>query len=175
MSTHERRTRAPRPEHAREPTVNATTRPHAMPTRRGLTFIEVMIAVSILGIAAIASLELLTSSDSTGLFARRQALAAIEAERALSVSAEAVRNGGSIPDSATLSANMAGEALGGCTLRVVGRRSTVNFTIPGANPGDPPRQTPLEIQNLTAEVLDPDGQVIVTLERPVPIGAPSGG
>ena len=50
--------------------------------RRGLTFVEVMIAASILAIAAMASLELLAASDATSLGARRQALAAIEAERA---------------------------------------------------------------------------------------------
>jgi len=142
---------------------------------RGLTFIEVMIAAAILSIAAIASLELLASSDSSGLFTRRQAMAAIEAERALGVASDAVKKGESIPDSATLSSGMVGEALVGCTLRVTGHVMTVNFTIPSATAGGPSRQVALEVNNLVAEVLDSDGQLVVTLERPVPMPTPSGG
>jgi Tfp pilus assembly protein PilV len=77
----------------------------------GLTFLEVIIAASILSIAAIAVLELLASSDSIGLTARRQALAAIEAERALEMCAEAIKDGETLPSAASLQTGMQGEAV----------------------------------------------------------------
>lgn len=150
---------------------NATRKPNFI--RRGLTFIEVMIAASILAIAAMASLELLASSDATSLGARRQALAAIEAERALSTVANIVRAGGSIPNTATLSEGLVGEALGGCTMTMAGAQRQVSFTIPSATPGGPPREVELTVVNLVVEILDPGGEPLVTFERAVPI--PSGG
>jgi prepilin-type N-terminal cleavage/methylation domain-containing protein len=143
------------------------------PSRRGLTFVEVMIAASILAIAAMASLELLAASDSTSLAARRQALAAIEAERALSTVADAVRQGGTIPNAETLSDGLVGEALGGCSMTMVGNPSVVSFTIPSATPNGPPREVDLSVMNLVAEVLDPAGETLVRFERAVPL--PSGG
>lgn len=143
------------------------------PRRRGLTFVEVMIAASILAIAAMASLELLASSDSTSLAARRQALAAIEAERALSTVADAVRRGDPIPNAATLSDGLVGEALGGCSMTMVGNPTLVSFTIPSATPNGPPREVDLSVMNLVVEVLDPAGETLVQFERAVPL--PSGG
>lgn len=141
--------------------------------RHGLTFVEVMIAASILAIAAMASLELLAASDATSLGARRQALAAIEAERALSTVADSVRNGGSIPSAATLSDGLVGEALGGCSMTMVGTPMLMTFTIPGATPNGPAREVDLAVVNLVVEVLDPAGETLVTFERAVPV--PSGG
>jgi prepilin-type N-terminal cleavage/methylation domain-containing protein len=152
--------------------VPATTRTFAS-RRRGLTFVEVMIAASILAIAAMASLELLAASDSTSLAARRQALAAIEAERALSTVADTVRQGGTIPSAATLSDGLVGEALGGCSMTMTGITSVVTFTIPSATPNGPPREVDLSVMNLVVEVLDPAGETLVRFERAVPL--PSGG
>jgi hypothetical protein len=132
-----------------------------------------MIAASILAIAAMASLELLAASDATSLGARRQALAAIEAERALSTVADTVRNGGSVPSAATLSDGLVGEALGGCTMTMVGTPMLMTFTIPSATPNGPAREVDLAVVNLVVEVLDPAGETLVTFERAVPV--PSGG
>jgi len=152
--------------------VTATARTPAR-RRRGLTFIEVMIAASILAIAAMASLELLAASDSTSLAARRQALAAIEAERALSTVADTVRRGGAVPSATTLSDGLVGEALGGCSMTMVGTPTVVSFTIPSATPNGPPREVDLSVVNLVVEVLDPAGETLVQFERAVPL--PSGG
>lgn len=143
--------------------------------RRGLTFVEVIIAASILAIAALASLELLASSDASNLFARRQALAAIEAERTLAVVSDLVKDGKPIPDSATLSAGLVGEALVGCTIRVTGTQTLVTFELPGEIAGGATRQVQLLVNNLVAEVEGPDGDVVVTLERPVPMSTGGAG
>lgn len=152
-----------------------TARPTPSSLRRGLTFIEVMIAASILTIAALASLELLAKSDASNLFARRQALAAIEAERTLAIVSDLVKEGKSIPDSATLSAGLVGEALGGCTITVTGTPTVVTFDLPGTIAGGANRQVQMLVNNLVAQVEDPDGDVIVTLERPVPMDTGAGG
>ena len=137
--------------------------------RRGLTFIEVVIAASILSIAAIASLELLAASDSGSLSARRQALAAVEAERTLASVAELVKDGQQIPDSATLSSGLVGEALQGCSIVLTGTVLQVEFTLPPASAGGQPRTVTLPVNNLVAEVFGPNGDLIIALERPVPL------
>lgn len=152
-----------------ESTVTNTARHQPSLLRRGLTFVEVMIAASILAIAALASLELLASSDASNLFARRQALAAIEAERTLAIVSDLVKQGEPIPDSPTLSAGLVGEALGGCTITVTGTPTVVTFELPSTISGGANRQVQMLVNNLVAEIEDPNGEVIVTLERPVPM------
>lgn len=136
--------------------------------RRGLTFIEVVVAASILSIAALAALELLASSDAVNLAARRQALAAVEAEQALALCAERVRNGNALPDQDAYGAGMQGEALAGCTILVTRTTSTVPFTVPSPGPTVDPMTVPLQVHLLTATVFAPNGEVVVALERPVP-------
>lgn len=137
--------------------------------RRGLTFIEVVIAASILSIAAIAVLQLLSSSDSVSLIARRQALAAVEAERALETCAQAILDGDNLPDNTALQAGMRGEALVGCTLTVAVTNMTEEFTIPPAGPSGSPRAVPIKLRLLAATVESPDGETVVRLERAVPV------
>ncbi|MEY3142084.1 MAG: hypothetical protein RLY21_577 [Planctomycetota bacterium] len=142
------------------------------PIRRrsaGLTFLEVIIAASILSIAAIAVLELLASSDSVSLTARRQALAAVEAERALETCAQAIKDGDDLPPTASLQTGMQGEALAGCTLAVVATNITEEFTIPPAGPSGSPRAVPIKLRFLVATVEAPDGDLLVRLERAVPV------
>lgn len=135
----------------------------------GLTFLEVIIAASILSIAAIAVLELLASSDSIGLTARRQALAAVEAERALEMCAEAIKDGETLPSAASLQTGMQGEALGGCTVSIAATNVTEEFTIPPAGPTGSPRAVPIRLRFLVATVEAPNGEVLVRLERAVPV------
>lgn len=141
--------------------------------RRGLTFIEVAIAASILAIAGVAALEVLAMSDAAGRFARRQAQAAVEAERALSIAADRVKAGQSVPDSDTLSEGLVGEALGGCTMTIAATDMNVRLTIPGATRDGGPRDIELAVRNLVIEVRDPENEVIVRFERAVPL--PNGG
>lgn len=143
--------------------------------RRGLTFLEVAIAASILTIATVASLEVLATNDSSGLFARRQALAALEAERVLSTVAETIKAGGSLPSSNTLSSGMVGEALVGCSLTLSTTDQSVQFRIPPASAGGDPRSVSLRVRIVTAEVYDPRNALLVRLERPVPLPAGAGG
>jgi prepilin-type N-terminal cleavage/methylation domain-containing protein len=143
-------------------------RPRVRVRRRGLTFIEVVVAASILSIAAMAALELLASTDAVNLAARRQALAAIEAEQALAICAERIRDGDALPEQSAYNSGMQGEALTGCTILVTATTSTVNFTIPPAGPSGDPQVVPLTVRLLTATVLAPNGERIVALERPVP-------
>lgn len=141
-------------------------------TRRrsaGLTFLEVIIAASILSIAAIAVLELLASSDSVSLSARRQALAAVEAERALETCAQAIRDGDDLPPAASLQAGMQGEALGGCELGIAASNVTEDFVIPAAGPTAGVRTVPIKLKFLVATVETSDGEVLVRLERAVPV------
>jgi hypothetical protein len=152
-----------------EPTVPDRSIPKHLPRRRGLTFVEVMISASILSIAAIASLELLAASDSGSLSARRQALAAVEAERTLAFVADLVKAGQQIPDSATLSGGLVGEALQGCSIVLTGTVLQVDFTLPPASAGGAPRTVDLAVNNLVAEVFGPNGELIIALERPVPL------
>jgi prepilin-type N-terminal cleavage/methylation domain-containing protein len=137
--------------------------------RRGLTFIELVIAASILSIAAIAVLQLMSSSDSVSLIARRQALAAVEAERALETCAQAILDGDNLPDNTALQAGMRGEALVGCTLTVAVTNMTEEFTIPPAGPTGSPRAVPIKLRLLAATVESPDGETVVRLERAVPV------
>ncbi len=143
-----------------------------VPTRcrsAGLTFLEVIIAASILSIAAIAVLELLASSDSVSLTARRQALAAVEAERALETCAQAIKDGDDLPTTASLQTGMQGEALAGCTIAVAATNITEEFTIPPAGPTGSPRAVPIKLRFLVATVEAPDGETLVRLERAVPV------
>jgi type II secretory pathway pseudopilin PulG len=140
---------------------------------RGLTFIEVAIAASILAIAGVAALEVLASSDAAGRFARRQAQAAVEAERALSLAADHIKTGRAIPDAETLSAGLVGEALDGCTMAITAADMNVRLMIPGASRDAGPREIDLAVRNLVVEVHGPDDEVIVRFERAVPL--PNGG
>lgn len=135
----------------------------------GLTFLEVMIAASILAIAAIAVLELLASSDSVSLAARRQALAAVEAERALETCAQAIKDGDDLPTTASLQTGMQGEALGGCELSVAVSNITEDFVIPPAGPTGDTRTVPIKLRFLVATVETPDGETLIRLERAVPV------
>lgn len=145
------------------------TKAPARPRRAGLTFLEVVIAASILSIAAIAVLELLASSDSVSLTARRQALAAVEAERALEACAQAIKDGENLPTAASLQGGMQGEALGGCELSVAATNLTEDFVIPPAGPTGNPRTVPIKLRFLVATVEAPDGEILVRLERAVPV------
>lgn len=158
----------------------ATPRAHRAPRRgilrRGLTFLEVVFAAAILGIAALAALELLASTDNASLFSRRQALAAVEAERALMVASDAVKAGQTIPSSEALSEALGGEALADCIIAVTSNEIDVDFTIPSTsgNPADDQIVT-LRISNLVATVTDSDGDLLVRMERPVPLSTTQGG
>lgn len=145
-------------------TIKATNRRRSA----GLTFLEVVIAASILSIAAIAVLELLASSDSVSLSARRQALAAVEAERALETCAQAIKDGDALPSSASLQTGMQGEALSGCTLAVTATNITEDFVIPQPGGGGS-RTVPIKLRFLVATVEAPDGERLVRLERAVPV------
>ena len=136
---------------------------------RGLTLIEVVVAASILAIAALALLELLTSSNSIGLSTRRQALAAIEVERALELCSAAIKAGDTLPPAAILEAGMEGEALNGCILTVTTRDSTEEFVIPAAGPNGAPRTIEINIRLLIARVETEGGERIIEAERAVPI------
>lgn len=143
--------------------------PRGLRPCRGLTFIEVVIAASILAIAALAVLELLSSSDRVGLFARRQALAAMEAERILELSAESVKAGTALPSGDALQAGMRGEALGGCVLSLTATDRLEDFVIPPAGPQLQPVTQVVKLRMLVATVATPDGEQIVQLERVVPV------
>ena len=149
---------------------NASGRPSQRQTlvRRGLTFIVVVVAASILSIAALAALELLASTDAVNLAARRQALAAVEAEQALAICAESVKNGDGVPAASAYNTGMRGEALAGCSIVVTSTLSTVNFTIPPSGPTGEQQILPMQIRLLVATVVTPEGETIVSLERPVP-------
>jgi len=135
---------------------------------RGLTFLEVVVACSILAVAGLGVLELLASSDRAGLTARRQALAVVEAERALAASAESIRNGGGLPPAASLQSGMRGEALGGCVLSVSAIDLTEDFVIPPAGPSGSPRTISVSLRLLVATVETASGEELVRLERAVP-------
>jgi type II secretory pathway pseudopilin PulG len=143
-------------------------RPHRL---RGLTFLEVVVAASILAIAALGVLELLASSDRAGLTARRQALAVVEAERALAACADAIRRGRDLPATASLQAGMRGEALDGCTVAVTITELTEEFVIPPRGRSGDPRVVDVDLILLVATVETANGEVLVTLERAVPAEA----
>ncbi|MEY3027582.1 MAG: hypothetical protein RL136_10 [Planctomycetota bacterium] len=137
---------------------------HHRPTavRRGLTLIEVLIASVILAVAGLAALELLSQSDANSLFARRQALAAVEAERMLEESAELVRQRQSAQRSARLDDGDAAEALVGCHAEIREARDRVGLGHSGRT------EVRVDVVRLTAEILDPRGNSLVRLERMVP-------
>jgi len=165
---------SPKPPAAETPCTRRA--PRSGRPRRGLTFLEVVFAAAILGIAALAALELLASTDNASLFSRRQALAAVEAERALMVASDAVKAGQSVPDAKSLSAALGGEALAGCTIEVQGNEMDVDFIIPSTT-GNPAheRVVTLRISNLVATVTDSTGDLLVRMERPVPLSTARGG
>lgn len=129
--------------------------------RRGLTLIEILIASVILSVAALAALELLSRSDAGSLHARRLALASVEAERILEESAVAVKAARTGARNDTLDAGVAAEALGGCTATV--RESRERMTIGAA--------ARVPVARLVAEIRDPAGNLLVSLERVVPTAA----
>jgi prepilin-type N-terminal cleavage/methylation domain-containing protein len=134
--------------------------------RRGLTFIEVLIASAILSVAALAALELLSRSDAASLFARRQALAAVEAERILAEAADAVKAERSAArDDEPLDAGSSAEALGGCTARVREVREEISLSH-----GNGARAR-VPVVRVLAEIHDPEGRMLVSLERIVPTAA----
>jgi prepilin-type N-terminal cleavage/methylation domain-containing protein len=136
---------------------------------RGLTLIEVVIAASILSIAAIAVLELFASSDAVGLAARRQALAAFEAERILESCAQAIKDGDALPPIASLQGGMQGEALAGCRLAITATDLVEDLDIPAPGPGGATRTVQITLRFLVATVESPEGDLVVRLERAVPI------
>jgi prepilin-type N-terminal cleavage/methylation domain-containing protein len=136
---------------------------------RGLTLIEVVIAASILSIAAIAMLELLASSDTVGLAARRQALAAFEAERILETCAQAIKDGDELPPIASLQAAMQGEALAGCRLAITATDLVEELDIPAPGGGGSAQTVQITLRFLVATVESPEGELVVRLERAVPI------
>lgn len=132
--------------------------------RRGFTLVEVLIAASILAVAALAALELLSRSDSDSLYARRLALASVEAERLLAESASLVKEQQTATRSEKLDGTVAAEALGGCTAFVREYRENLSVTDrSGASMRVP-------VVRLTAEIVDPSGNSLVSLERVVPTG-----
>lgn len=133
--------------------------------RRGLTLIEVLIASVILSVAGLAALELLARSDSSSLFARRQALASVEVERILSDAATLVKSQRSAAHSEELDAANAAEALGGCVATV--REAREVMSIKSADGGS----VRVPVVRLTAEIRDPSGNPLVALERAVPTAA----
>ena len=121
-------------------------------------------AAAILAVAALAALELLSRSDSESLYSRRLALASVEAERILAESAELVKGQRTATRRETLDSTVAAEALGGCTAVVREFRENLAVTDrSGASMRVP-------VVRLTAEILDPEGKSLVSLERVVPTG-----
>jgi len=136
-----------------------------------MTLIEVVVAASILSIAALALIELLVSSDRTNYTTRRQALASIEAERALEACAQAIKSGGRLPSSDSLQSGMQGEALAGCLLKVGSTNKSEEFTIPPAGASGNPRTVEIKVRLLVATVETDDGETLVSVERAVPVDA----
>ncbi len=122
-------------------------------------------AAAILAVAALAALELLSRSDSESLYSRRLALASVEAERILAESAELVKDQRPAARRETLDSTVAAEALGGCTAVVREIRENMSVTDrSGATMRVP-------VVRLTAEITDPSGNSLVSLERIVPTAA----
>ncbi len=138
---------------------------HALHRARGLTLIEVLVASVILSVAGAASLELLSRSDSASLFARRQALASVEAERMLSDAAVLVKANKSAARQGELDAGSSAEALGGCSVAVHETREMLSIANAGA------ASVRVAVVRLTAEIRDPSGDALVTIERIVPVGS----
>jgi type II secretory pathway pseudopilin PulG len=128
----------------------------------------VLVAAAILAVAAIAALEFLASSDAAALAARREAMAAVEAERALATAAEVVREGGDPACRRLLEASNGGETLAGCTLEIRTLREARNI----GSMNDGPVSIP--VSRLIAEVTAPDGATLSLLERVAPPRATAG-
>ncbi len=133
--------------------------------RAGLTLIEVLVASVILSIAGLAALELLASGDAASLYARRHAMASVEAERALSTAAETVRHNQSASCSEIIPANDGSEALAGCTVTVT---EIHEFTRLASGNGSMVR---VPVVRLIAEVTTADGALLASVERLAPHGA----
>jgi len=146
-------------------------RTHALhaASARGLTLVEVLIATVILAVAGLAALELLSRTDATSLHARRQALAAVEAERLLETAVEDIRHDRSGGRTEDFEPGVAAEALGGCVATV--REAREEIALP--DPNGSTRRVP--VVRLQAEVRDPSGASLVSLERIVPVGSAGGG
>ncbi|MDI9404552.1 MAG: hypothetical protein QM516_11830 [Limnohabitans sp.] len=136
----------------------------------GLTLVEVLVAAAILSVAAIAALELLASTDLVAREARRQALASVEAERALTMVADEVRQTGRAGVTASMrqvfTPENGGESLAGCTLSIRVERANASFRTGDDRISGSASQA--SIMRLIAEVLDEHGRVLTTLERPAP-------
>lgn len=145
-----------------------TLQPHPLSSARGLTLVEVLIATVILAVAGLAALEMLARSDANSLFARRQALAAVEAERMLESAVEDVRNERTGGRTEEFERGRAAEALSGCVATV--REAREEISLPDPDGGN--RRMP--VVRLQAEVRDPSGASLVSLERIVPVGAAGG-
>jgi len=146
------------------------TRRHNPPAlARGITLVEVLVATVILAVAGLAALELLSRTDAASLHARRQALASVEAERLLESAAADVREERPGARSEAFEPGVAAEALSGCTATVRERREEMPI---GDSLGGTQR---VPVVRLEAEVRDPSGASLVSLERVVPVGAAGGG
>ena len=154
--------------------------------RRGLTLAEVLVAAAILVVAGLAALELLAGADRASLEGRRLALAATEAEHALSDAAVRLARGesparreafgagwsdGAAGDRTLAGPTLAGPTLKGptlegCTLEIRSTRDRVALAAAsGATVAYP-------VERLVAEVRDPARATLLVLERiaPVPVG-----
>lgn len=129
-----------------------------------MTLVEVMVAAMILLVAGLAALELLAAGDAASVFARRQAVASVEAERALELAAGLVREGRSAGHREEFEP-AEGEALSGCVLEVRESREELRFTEGGA------RGRRMPVSRLVAEVTDREGRLLVWFERIAPRGA----
>ena len=130
--------------------------------RCGLTLVEVLVAAVILAVAALAALDMLARNDAASLFARRQALASVEAERLLSEAATAVKAHHSAAKSEELDAGSAAEALGGCSATVSESRESMSIGVADG------QSVSMPVVKLVAEVRDPSGALLAILERVVP-------
>jgi Tfp pilus assembly protein PilV len=129
----------------------------------------VLVAAAILSVAALAALELLATNDAAALAARREAMASVEAERALAEAAQALRAGQEPSLRRVIDQETGGETLAGCALEVRTIRESRVMGALGANNAEIP------IARLIAEVTAPDGTTLAILERVAPREANAGG
>ncbi len=161
--------RTDRPEKPRDAERCRSSRAPRRWQARGLTLIEVLVAAAILSVAALAALELLATSDAAALAARREAMASVEAERALADAAESLRNGREPSIRRVIDQESGGETLAGCALEVRAIREVRAVGALGADSAEIP------IARLIAEVTSPDGTTLAILERVAPRETSSGG
>ncbi|MFM1868358.1 MAG: hypothetical protein RL591_1766 [Planctomycetota bacterium] len=128
-----------------------------------------LVAAAILSVAALAALELLATNDAAALAARREAMASVEAERALAEAAQALRAGQEPSLRRVIDQETGGETLAGCALEVRTIRESRVMGALGANNAEIP------IARLIAEVTAPDGTTLAILERVAPREANAGG